>query len=91
MTFDTPCIFNKMMILLKKILQKVEEENSSLKDRILEMEADLATKSKILSESEINHKTAQAKLEQDITEQAGRLKEIEEAFTQLKDNPQVSG
>lgn len=55
------------------------------------MEADLATKSKILSESEINHKTAQAKLEQDITEQAGRLKEIEEAFTQLKDNPQVSG
>ena len=55
----------------------------------MELEADLATKSKILTESESNHKTSQAKLEEEITEQASRLKEIEEAFTQLKENPKV--
>ncbi|XP_072024813.1 kinesin-like protein KIFC3 [Amphiura filiformis] len=70
-------------------LKKIQSENTNLKDRILEMEADLATKSKILSESETNHKTSQAQLEGEISEQAARLKEIEEAFSQLKDNPQV--
>ena len=40
-------------------------------------------------ESESNHKTSQAKLEGEISEQAARLEEIEKAFSQLKENPKV--
>ncbi|XP_022100934.1 kinesin-like protein KIFC3 [Acanthaster planci] len=71
------------------IIKKFELENSRLKDRILELEADVATKSKIMAETKASHKKQQQHLERAITEQAARLKEVELEFSELKGNPQV--
>ncbi|XP_038070425.1 kinesin-like protein KIFC3 isoform X2 [Patiria miniata] len=71
------------------IIKKFELENSRLKDRILELEADVATKSKIMVETEASHKKQQHRLERAIKEQASRLKAVEMEFSDLKANPQV--
>ncbi|XP_071785181.1 kinesin-like protein KIFC3 isoform X1 [Asterias amurensis] len=70
-------------------LKKFESENRRLKDRILELEADLATKSKVMAESEASHKRQQHRLEKAIKEQSSRLKAVEQQFDHLKANPQV--
>ena len=71
-------------------MQRFETENSRLKDRILELEADLATKSKMMAEAEAGHKREQRRLEKAIQEQASRLEAVEMEFADLKAHPEVA-
>ena len=49
----------------------------------------MATKSKVMAESEASHKRQQHRLEKAIKEQSSRLKAVEQQFDHLKANPQV--